>query len=172
MAREASIVQDPQQSIEKVVGDIVVAFLQTQTISAQDLPGLVFRVRSALVGMPHVAELAKGEAVAPLEAVASNETESGPRLLVPLSESVHPDYLVSLEDGKRYKALRRHLKSKFNLSPEEYRAKWGLPADYPMVAPNYAKRRSELARSYDFGRAHRAATDAVKAMPQRPSRKR
>ena len=70
---------------------------------------------------------------------------------VPWKKSIHPDYLISLEDGKHYKSLKRHLRTKYGLSPEQYREKWDLPADYPMVAPNYAKKRSELAKETGLG---------------------
>jgi predicted transcriptional regulator len=74
---------------------------------------------------------------------------------VPIKRSVRPDYLICLEDGKRLKMLRRYLKSQFDLTPEAYRAKWGLPPDYPMVAPNYARQRSEFAKKIGLGRSRR-----------------
>lgn len=75
----------------------------------------------------------------------------------PARRSVHDDYIICLEDGKRFKSLRRHLRSQYNMSPEQYREKWGLPADYPMVAPNYAKARSALAKEMGLGQQRRAA---------------
>jgi predicted transcriptional regulator len=74
---------------------------------------------------------------------------------VSIKKSIHPDYIVCLEDGKKFKSLKRHLRTKYDLSPEDYRAKWGLPADYPMVAPNYAAARSELAKSMGLGQQRR-----------------
>jgi predicted transcriptional regulator len=74
---------------------------------------------------------------------------------VPVKKSIFPDYIICLEDGKRFKSLKRHLRSSYNLSPEAYRAKWGLPADYPMVAPNYATARSLLAKKIGLGRGNR-----------------
>ncbi|MBR9863496.1 MAG: MucR family transcriptional regulator [Rhodobacteraceae bacterium] len=71
---------------------------------------------------------------------------------VPVEDSVTPDHIICLEDGKAFKMLKKHLKSKYDLSPEEYRAKWGLPTDYPMVAPNYAAKRQELAKASGLGR--------------------
>lgn len=71
---------------------------------------------------------------------------------VPVKKSITPDYLISLEDGRKYKSLKRHLRTAYNMSPEEYRAKWGLPKDFPMVAPNYAASRSALAKSMGLGR--------------------
>ena len=84
--------------------------------------------------------------------------ESAPREpAVPLKKSVNPDFIVCLEDGRKFKSLKRHLRTKYNMSPEEYRAKWGLPKDYPMVAPNYAKARSDLAKQMGLGQGGRAA---------------
>jgi predicted transcriptional regulator len=74
---------------------------------------------------------------------------------VPVRRSITPDYLICLEDGRKFKSLKRHLRTKYNLSPEEYRAKWGLPKDYPMVAPNYAKARSDLAKQMGLGQGGR-----------------
>jgi predicted transcriptional regulator len=76
---------------------------------------------------------------------------------VPLKRSITPDFLICLEDGRKFKSLKRHLRTKYNMSPEEYRAKWGLPKDYPMVAPNYAKARSDLAKQMGLGQGGRQA---------------
>ena len=75
---------------------------------------------------------------------------------MPIKKSITPDFLISLEDGKRYKSLKRHLRTSYNLTPDQYRAKWGLPADYPMVAPNYAKARSQLAKTMGLGQKRAA----------------
>ncbi len=72
-----------------------------------------------------------------------------------MKKSIHPEYIVCLEDGKRFKSLKRHLRTKYNMTPEDYRQKWGLPHDYPMVAPNYARARSELAKRMGLGLARR-----------------
>jgi predicted transcriptional regulator len=74
---------------------------------------------------------------------------------VPVKKSITPDFIVCLEDGKRFKSLKRHLRTTYDLTPEQYRTKWGLPSDYPMVAPNYAKARSELARTMGLGQQRR-----------------
>jgi MucR family transcriptional regulator, transcriptional regulator of exopolysaccharide biosynthesis len=79
---------------------------------------------------------------------------------VPVKKSVAPDYIVCLEDGKKFKSLKRHLRTRYNMTPEQYREKWGLPADYPIVAPNYAKARSELARSFGLGQQRRKGRTA------------
>jgi predicted transcriptional regulator len=78
-----------------------------------------------------------------------------PKPAVPLKKSVTPDYIVCLEDGKKFKSLKRHLRTQYNMTPEQYREKWGLPVDYPMVAPNYAKARSELAKEMGLGQQRR-----------------
>ncbi|GLS21123.1 hypothetical protein GCM10007874_41400 [Labrys miyagiensis] len=75
---------------------------------------------------------------------------------VPIKKSITPDFLISLEDGKKYKSLKRHLSSSHGMTPEDYRAKWGLPADYPMAAPNYARQRSELAKTMGLGQGRRS----------------
>ena len=91
---------------------------------------------------------------------------------VPIKKSVTPDYIISLEDGKKFKSLKRHLMSSYNLTPEEYHAKWGLPRDYPMVAPNYAKARSALAKKMGLGRKSGAgAVASKKAKPRKRTTK-
>ena len=80
------------------------------------------------------------------------EPEEELKPAVPIKKSIHNDYIVCLEDGKKLKMLKRHLKSAYNMTPEEYRAKWGLPSDYPMVAPSYAAKRQELAKKIGLGR--------------------
>jgi predicted transcriptional regulator len=81
---------------------------------------------------------------------------------VPIRRSITPDYLISLEDGSKYKSLKRHLRTKYNMSPEEYREKWDLPPDYPMVAPNYAQERSDLAKKMGLGQHRQAARAAAR----------
>ncbi|MBI1394204.1 MAG: transcriptional regulator [Alphaproteobacteria bacterium] len=116
--------------------DIVSAFVSNNTISADKLPGLLQEIHDA------VKALAAGGT-----AHAGNQTPA-----VPVSKSITPDYVICLEDGKKLKMLKRYLRTQYNLSPEDYRRKWGLPADYPMVAPNYAKRRSQFAKEIGLGR--------------------
>jgi predicted transcriptional regulator len=120
-----------------LTAQIVSAHLSHNTVASGDVASLIRDVHGTLAG------LASGAAApAPVEK---------PQPAVPVKKSIHPDYLVCLEDGKKLKMLKRHLKSAFNLSPEQYRERWGLPADYPMVAPNYAERRSELAKKIGLG---------------------
>jgi predicted transcriptional regulator len=125
--------------------DLVSAYVANNSVSASDLPKLISSVYAALTDLS--APVPAPEAAKPAPAV-------------PVKKSITPDYLISLEDGRRYKSLKRHLAG-HGLTPAGYRIKWGLPADYPMVAPNYAARRSELARAAGLGRKR---TDA----PQRP----
>jgi predicted transcriptional regulator len=131
----------------EMMADIVSAYVGNNTISQQDLPRLCRDVYGAL------------------DAVATGAPEAGPppEPAVPIKKSIAPDYLICLEDGKKFKSLRRHLRSEYNMSAEEYRAKWGLPADYPMVAPNYAKARSELAKKMGLGRKARPVEAAAPA---------
>lgn len=130
--------------------DIVSAYVAANTVASQDLPGLILRVFGSLQ------DLDRGEPVAP----RSEQTPA-----VPIKRSVTPEYIICLEDGKRFKSLRRHLMSKYDLSPEAYRQKWGLPPDYPMVAPIYARQRSELAKRMGLGKK------PVDPKPERKKRK-
>lgn len=117
--------------------EIVCAYVSHNALSPNDLPKLISEIHTALRG------LKAGEAVEPQE-------ERKPA--VPVRKSVAPDYIICLEDGKKFKSLKRHLRTHYNLSPEEYREKWGLPTDYPMVAPNYSATRSRLAKDNGLGR--------------------
>ncbi len=117
--------------------EIVSAYVSHNAISPADLPRLIADVHSALK------RLAAEEVAAPVE---------DKKPAVPVRKSVTPDYIVCLEDGKKFKSLKRHLRTHYNLSPEEYREKWGLSADYPMVAPSYSATRSKLAKDNGLGR--------------------
>lgn len=134
-----------------ITADIVSAYVSNNSVAHADLPKLIAEVHAALV------RLAKGE-----EPVEVAETK--PQPAVPIKKSVTPDYIVSLEDGKKYKSLKRHLSSSYGMTPDEYRAKWGLPPDYPMVAPNYAKTRSELAKQMGLGQVRKKAPSRKAAM--------
>jgi predicted transcriptional regulator len=120
---------------------IVAAYVRCNSVATADLPQLIIAVHTALSGL--------GQRVA-----TAQETELTPA--VSIKKSVTPDYIICLEDGKKFKSLRRHLRTSYGLSPEEYRAKWGLPSDYPMVAPNYARERSDLAKKMGLGTRARA----------------
>ena len=125
-----------------MTAEIVSAYVGNNTVSAADLPGLIQSVHKALTGI-------SGEP----EVVEATPREPA----VPVRRSITPDYLVCLEDGRKFKSLKRHLRTKYNMSPEEYRTKCGLPKDYPMVAPNYAKARSDLAKQMGLGQGGRQA---------------
>jgi len=114
--------------------EIVAAHVGNNPIPASELPGLIQEVYKTLVSVGTVP-------VAP----------ERPKPAVPPKKSVFPDYIVCLEDGKKLKMLKRHLKTSYNMTPEEYRERWGLGSDYPMVAPNYAKHRSNLAKEIGLG---------------------
>ena len=115
--------------------EIVAAHVANNTVGVADLPQLINQVYQSL------ANIGKAPAAA---------TER-PQPAVPIKKSIHPDYLVCLEDGKKLKMLKRHLKTAYNMTPEEYRDRWSLPPDYPMVAPNYARQRSRLAKEIGLG---------------------
>jgi predicted transcriptional regulator len=131
----------------EMTAEIVAAYVENNTISTSDLPGLIQSVHRALSGISTGVETVE---VAPKEPA------------VPVRRSITPDHLVCLEDGRKFKSLKRHLRTKYNMSPEDYRAKWGLAKDYPMVAPNYAKARSELAKQMGLGQGGRQAARGAK----------
>lgn len=129
--------------------EIVSAYVSKNPIPSDQLPALIQTVYASLTKL--------GEPVAPVQA-------ERPQPAVSVRKSVQPDYLVCLEDGKKMKMLKRHLRSTYNMSPEQYRERWGLPHDYPMVAPNYAKQRSALAKEIGLGTNGRSRTPAA-ALP-------
>jgi predicted transcriptional regulator len=122
-----------------LAADIVCAYVSNNTINAADLPSVIGAVHSALAQ-------AAGGAHAPAPVVREELKPA-----ISLKKSITPEYLICLEDGKKFKSLKRHIRTHYNLSPEEYRDKWGLPHDYPMVAPNYAEARSALAKKMGLG---------------------
>ena len=134
----------------ELAADIVSAFVSNNSVPAAELPALIGSVHQALN------TLGNGSAQQPAE----EQKEPA----VPIKKSVQPDYVVCLDDGKKFKSLKRHLRTVYNLTPEQYRAKWGLPANYPMVAPNYAAARSELAKQMGLG-ARRRKAEPVQAEP-------
>ncbi len=135
-----SLEDGPGDDYVSLTIDIVSAFVAHNSLASGELPGLIVAVHQAL------AALAGGSA----------EPEAPPLTpAVPVKRSIQPDFLICLEDGKKFKSLKRHLRTRYNLSPDEYRARWNLPDDYPMVAPNYAQTRSELARTMGLGQQRR-----------------
>jgi predicted transcriptional regulator len=137
---------DEKSELIEMTADIVSAYVGNNSISTADLPNLIQSIHRALTG---VAGGVEAEVAAPKEPA------------VPLKRSITPDFLICLEDGRKFKSLKRHLRTKYNMSPEEYRAKWNLPKDYPMVAPNYAKARSELAKQMGLGQGGRKPAKRV-----------
>jgi predicted transcriptional regulator len=133
---------DDKVEIIEMTAEIVAAYVENNTISTTDLPALIQSVHRALNSISGGGE--------PAEAAPKEPA-------VPVRRSITPDYLICLEDGRKFKSLKRHLRTKYNMSPEDYRAKWGLAKDYPMVAPNYAKARSDLAKQMGLGQGGRQA---------------
>ena len=132
----------PAQKYIELAADIVSAYVSNNSLPTSELP--------ALLGSIHAA----------LTATAMGQVEEPKIALTPavsIKKSVTPDYLVCLDDGKKFKSLKRHLRTTYDMTPEQYRAKWDLPRDYPMVAPNYAKARSELAKTMGLGQRRKAA---------------
>lgn len=125
-----------QDNLIELTADIVSAYVSNNTIASGDLSNLINDVYGAL----------HATAGAPAEPAPEPQKPA-----VPVRKSVTPDYIVCLEDGKKFKSLKRHLRTHYSLTPEEYREKWGLPGDYPMVAPNYAQARSRLAKEMGLG---------------------
>ena len=132
--------EDTRAEYIELAAEIVSAYVSHNPVPSADLPGLIADVHSALAGLGEKA------ADTPLEP---------PKPAVPIKRSVTPDFIICLEDGKKFKSLKRHLRTQYDMTPEEYREKWGLAPDYPMVAPNYARARSELAKEMGLGQQRR-----------------
>jgi predicted transcriptional regulator len=129
----------PDSFLELTV-NIVSAYVSHNSVSASEIPALISQVHSALTQVAG----GRGETIAePLKPA------------VPVKRSISSDFIVCLEDGKKFKSLKRHLRTQYGMTPEAYREKWGLPADYPMVAPNYAAARSQLAKQMGLGQQRR-----------------
>jgi predicted transcriptional regulator len=125
--------------IELTAG-IVSAYVSNNTVASSDIPSLINQIHAALLR------------------VSTGTSDAQPEPLKPavsIKKSITPDHLVCLEDGKKFKSLKRHLRTQYNMTPEQYRDKWGLPPDYPMVAPNYAQARSQLAKQMGLGQQRR-----------------
>jgi predicted transcriptional regulator len=127
------------EELLRMTTDIVASFLTHNSVPAESVPEMIKSVHATMK------EISGGEA----------KPEPKAKPAVPVSKSVHDDYLVCLEDGKKLKMLKRYLRSQYDMSPEEYRRKWGLPSDYPMVAPSYSRRRSDFAKEIGLGRGGR-----------------
>ena len=123
-----------------LTAEIVSAYVSNNSVQAGDIPALISHIHAALL------RISSGQ----------GETSSEPlKPAVAVKRSITPDHIVCLEDGKKFKSLKRHLRTQYNMTPEQYREKWGLPPDYPMVAPNYAEARSKLAKQMGLGQQRR-----------------
>ncbi len=145
---------DDQTKLLDQTTSIVTAYVTKNPLPAADLAGFIRSIHTSL-------------------ATAGGPAEPEPEAkepAVPVKKSIAKDYIVCLEDGKKFKSLKRHLRTTYNMSPEEYRAKWGLPKDYPMVAPSYSESRSQLAKQMGLGARPKPATAAA-AAPARRGRK-
>ncbi len=135
MAEPASGPPSSKQLL-RMTADVVAAYVSKNPLPANDLPSVINTVHLSLSGLD----------------ADKQQAEEAAKPAVPIKKSVTPDFIICLEDGKKLKMLKRHLRTAYNLSPDEYRAKWQLGPDYPMVAPNYAKRRSQFAKDIGLGR--------------------
>jgi predicted transcriptional regulator len=139
-------------NLAELTAEIVSAYVSHNNVLPGELSALINDVHAALKQAP------AGAAPEPQQPA------------VPIKKSITPDYIISLENGQKFKSLKRHLRNSYDMTPDEYRAKWGLPRDYPMVAPNYAKARSELAKSMGLGRKAQSS-DAGTSIPAKRSRR-
>src|SRR5712691_8183563 len=126
-----------EEHLLRMTTDVVAAYVSNNNLPTAQLPDFIASIYASLRTLDHKQEGGESGALKPA---------------VPIRKSITPDYLICLEDGKKLKMLKRHLRSTYNMTPDEYRAKWGLAPDYPMVAPNYAARRSEFAKKIGLGR--------------------
>ena len=131
---------DNQRDLVRMAAEIAAAYVSANPTQAQDLPALIRTVHAALLEVSGAPTAAQERAQEPAIAV---------------KKSVTADFLICLEDGKKFKSLKRHLRTRYGMTPDEYRAKWNLPHDYPMVAPNYAKERSNLAKRMGLGQTRK-----------------
>jgi predicted transcriptional regulator len=129
-----------ESSYIELTAQIVSAYVGNNTVPSAEIANLIGQVHAAL------RRVSGGQMTAPAEPA---------KPAVPVKRSINSDYIVCLEDGKKFKSLKRHLRTQYNMTPEQYREKWGLPADYPMVAPNYAAARSQLAKQMGLGQQRR-----------------
>lgn len=153
---DSSVETKDTSDLERAV-DIVAAFVGHNTIAAQDLPALIQSVYSVL-----------GKLGTTPESITVEE----PKPAVPVKRSVTPDFIICLEDGKKFKSLKRHLRSVYDLTPEAYREKWGLPRDYPMVAPAYAAARSALAKTIGLGQVPKKVEEPAPPARKSPVRRK
>lgn len=151
------MIEETESNSDNLIGltaDVVSAYVSNNPVPVGELSALIGQVYAALKGTADGVVPEKSEALNPA---------------VPIKKSVTPDYIISLEDGKKFKSLKRHLSTQYGLTPDEYRTKWGLPANYPMVAPNYAAARSALAKTMGLGRKPK---EPEKPAPAKRTRKK
>ena len=141
-----------REDLLRMVTDVVAAYVGKNTVSASQLPDLINTIYGSLSSLESGHVDIKSETLKPA---------------IPIKKSITADYIICLEDGKKLKMLKRHLRTTYNMTPDEYRAKWGLPQDYPMVAPNYAAQRSEFAKKIGLGRK---AGETVDRTPRKTRR--
>jgi len=148
---EPTVTEGRKPDLLKMTTDIVAAYLAKNTVAVNQVPELIRTVHASL-----------GSLSRPVAPATPSQPEAG-KPFVPVKKSITPEYLICLEDGKKLKMLKRHLRTVYNMTPEQYRAKWNLPADYPMVAPKYAAQRSDFAKKIGLGKdaAGRAAKKKV-----------
>jgi len=128
------------QDLLEMTAEVAAAYVSNNVVASDELPDLISRIHNALASAGQVEEEPEPEKQKPA---------------VSVRRSVHDDYLICLEDGKKLKMLKRYLRTNFDMAPDEYRAKWNLPSDYPMVAPSYARKRAEMAKAIGLGRGGR-----------------
>ncbi|WP_319802213.1 MucR family transcriptional regulator [Methylobacterium sp. W2] len=140
----------------ELTADIVSAFVSNNSVPVSDIPALIASIHATLGSLTAAKTPEKAEPLTPA---------------VSIKRSITPDFVICLEDGKKFKSLKRHLRTRYSMTPEEYRAKWNLPSDYPMVAPNYAAARSELAKNMGLGQQRRKSRlkAAVAEAPATPA---
>jgi predicted transcriptional regulator len=137
-----AMTDSPGRSVIDLTASIVAAYVSNNTTAATEIPGLIGQVHAALM------RVSGGQLETSLEPA---------KPAVSIKKSITAEYIICLEDGKKFKSLKRHLRTQYGMTPEQYREKWGLPPDYPMVAPNYAVARSKLAKQMGLGQQQRAA---------------
>ncbi|CAH1677433.1 Transcriptional regulatory protein ros [Hyphomicrobiales bacterium] len=135
---------EENETLAGLVADIVSAYVSNNSVPAVELPSLIAATYAAMTGLG--------------SEVAAPAIEERPVPAVAIKKSIAAEYLVCLEDGKKFKSLKRHLRTAYGMSPDQYRARWGLPSDYPMVAPAYAEARSNLAKKMGLGQQRRKAS--------------
>lgn len=142
-----------EAKLAELTAQIVSAYVTNNSLPAAELPGIIRSVSASFQRDEGPAEV----------------TEVAPA--VPVKKSVTPEYIICLEDGRKMKTLKRHLKTAYNMSPDEYRKRWGLPSDYPMVAPNYSQARSDMAKQIGLGQKGRGGAPVAPASPKTPGRR-